>query len=234
MECLFSIAHYLETINAYRDNGYHIGPVSDFFHNRLYDKQILLRHDVDLSLDYALDMALLEKDNNIHATYYILLHSDLYDALSPKGTERVRAIKEAGHEIGLHVDTRYYMGSMEFSILSEVAQTTVSGWAQHLINITPQIPKPMSYNARDTDKGGYKYLSDSGMHWKEGCWCNHINKYDKFQILIHPEWTVCSPSGKRNKYEILEDIKEETKGQITNSFRSFRDMVQEYMQVVTA
>ena len=50
-----------------------ITPVGDFFHHKTYDKQILLRHDVDLSLDHALDMALLEKDNDIHATYYILL-----------------------------------------------------------------------------------------------------------------------------------------------------------------
>lgn len=228
MECNFSTKHYLETINAYLDNGYKITPVSDYFHHKTYDKQILLRHDVDLSLDYALDMALLEKDNGIHATYYILLSSSLYTPLSPEGRGKVKAIREAGHEVALHVDSRYYLGVLEFEILSQLAERSVTTWCQHLITVTPQLQMP-----RDAAKIPYKYLSDSGMHWRENCWCTHINEYDKMQILIHPEWTMTSPAGKRTKFEIIEDLKQEAKGTVSKSFAAFRDMVQEYMQVVT-
>ena len=71
---------------------------------------------------------------------------------------------------------------------------------------------------RDAAKIPYKYMSDSGMHWREGCWCNHIDKYDKMEILIHPEWTMTSPAGKRNKFEIIEDLKEEAKGSLVQGF----------------
>ena len=168
MDCKgnFTVKHYLETVNKYRDNGYHIGPVGDFFHNDIHYKHILLRHDVDLSLDYALDMALLEKDNDIHATYFILLTSDLYSAVSPKGRERVKAIMDAGHEIGLHIDSRYYLGQSEFFLMSQISQTTVTSWCQHLITVTPPLDIP-----RDAAKiPNYKYLSDSAMNWREGCW----------------------------------------------------------------
>ena len=222
--CGFTIKHYLETINLYRDNGYHIGPVGDYFHNDVYHKHILLRHDVDLSLDYALEMALLEKDNDIHATYFILVTSDLYSAVSPKGRERIKAIKDAGHEIALHVDSRYYMGTCEFTVLSEIAETTISTWARHLVNLTPELDIP-----RDAATiPNYKYLSDSAMNWREGCWCNHIGEYDKMQILIHPEWTMTSPAGKRNKFEIIEDLKQEAKGNVSDNFRQFRELVEEY------
>jgi hypothetical protein len=229
VECNFSTKHYLETINTYLANGYRITPVSDFFRNNTYDKQILLRHDVDLSLDYALDMALLEKDNGIHATYYILLTSDLYHAASPKGRETIKKIKEAGHEIGLHVDSRYYLGLLEFEILSQLAEKSVTTWSSHLVNVTKSLSMP-----RDATKIPYKYLSDSGMNWREGCWCNHVNKFDKMQVLIHPEWHTVSPVGKRNRFEIIEDLKQEAKGTVSNSFAGFRDMVQEYIQTVKA
>jgi len=227
-DCNFGIQHYLNTINHYLEAGYHIGPVSDYFQQKIYDKQILLRHDVDLSLDYALDMALLEKDHDIHATYYILLQTGLYNALSREGTRKIREIKEAGHEIGLHIDSRYYLGQIEFSMLEHIAQCNVMSWCHHLITITPSLTI-----ARDAAKIPYKYLSDSAMNWREGCWCNHINRYDKLQILIHPAWRMVSPSGLRTKWEILEDLEEKAKGNLALSFRDFRDLVKSYEQTVT-
>lgn len=223
----FSVKHYLDTLHSFLDAGYHIGPVGDYFHNDIYYKHILLRHDVDLSLDYALDMALLEKDNGIHATYYILLESSLYNTLSPKGRESIRAIRAAGHEIGLHIDTRYYQGAIEFSILSNIAGQTVSQWSKHLYINTPPaadiLLKKEYGNAEVPINNCYKYIADSGMSWRDGCCCQ--SKEDKIQLLIHPEWWMVSPAGKRNKWEILEDLKEEAKGTITQGFREFRELL---------
>ncbi len=226
----FTPLHYVETIEKYMDHGYHISPVSDYFKERIFDKQILLRHDVDLSLDYALDMALLEKDHGIKSTYYILLHSNLYNAMSPEGTEKVREIRRAGHEIGLHVDTRYYHGAVEFSILSNIAETSVVQWCQHLITVTPPPSSGLKdHNAYIPTKNGFKYLSDSAMNWREGCWCNHLNEYDKMAILIHPEWTMCDPSGKKTKWEIMDELCEDWRSQAEKFFRGFKDIVMQYI-----
>lgn len=188
-----------------------------------------------MSLDYALDMALLEKDNNIHSSYYILLQSDLYNAHSPEGTDKIRKIREAGHSIGLHVDTRYYTGAIEFSILSNIAQTTVLDWCQHMVNGTPPLPFGLDNDARNAHKcrdSGYKYLSDSAMNWREGCWCKHINEYNKLEILIHPEWTMYDPTGQKSKWEIMQGIAAEGRLQLTKSFHQFEDIVKYYEQSI--
>ena len=49
------------------------------------------------------------------------------------------------------------------------------------------------------------------------------------QILIHPEWTMARPAGKRSKFEILEDLKEEAKGTVVQGFRQFREVLSEYI-----
>jgi len=216
----FSLAHHLETLNLFKDSGYHIGPVSDYFNKKIYDKHILLRHDIDLSLDYALDMALLEKDNDIQSTYYILLHSDLYNAASPEGIERIRAIKAAGHDIGLHIDTRHFLGPIEFEILAQIAQCNITSWCRHLVNVTPTLD--IAYDASTIP---YKYVSDSAMRYREGCFCNHVNKHDKLQILRHPEWVMVDPTGKLDKYQIMQRLEEEAKGRTAKSFLDFRDLV---------
>jgi hypothetical protein len=218
--CNFGIQHYLDTINSFKDSGYHIGPVSDYFQNKIYNKHILLRHDVDLSLGYALELALLEKDNGIQATYYILLHSDLYNAMSSEGAKLIKQIRDAGHEIGLHVDSRNFLGSIEFEILARLAQVNITTWCHHLITITPHIIMP-----RDAATTPYKYISDSAMNWREGCFCNHVNKYDKLQILIHPIWHLVSPNGEANRWEILEILEEAAKRNVAVSFREFRDIM---------
>ena len=61
-----------------------------------------LRHDVDHDLGVALDMALFERARGIRATYFIL-HTHPY-CEQDHFIDRLRAISDAGHEIGLHLD----------------------------------------------------------------------------------------------------------------------------------
>jgi hypothetical protein len=100
----------------------------------------------------------------------------------------------------------------------------VTDWRRHLVNVTPEftIPEPRPKN--------YKYISDSGMNWRESCFCNHIGKWDKMEILTHPEWWAVSPTAKRDKWEIMNDVKEEAKGGLAKSFLDFRNLVEQYEQ----
>jgi hypothetical protein len=67
-------------------------------------KFIILRHVVDLSLSYALKLAKLEADHGPRVIYFVLLHTDLYNAMSESGTEALRQMSDMGHKIGLHID----------------------------------------------------------------------------------------------------------------------------------
>jgi len=219
VECNFSLKHYFKTLYDYINAGYVIIP------DAKVRRHIHLRHDVDLSLSYALDLAREEQKRDISATYYIMLHSSLYNATSPEGMEQIRDIRNLGHKIGLHIDTRYHLEN-DFHTLSLIVGERVSDWRKHLSNLTPEfiIPEPRPKN--------YKYLSDSGMNWREKCFCQQIGKYDKMEILIHPLWWCVSPNGKMDRWQIMEQIKQESKTNLAGSFNQFRDMVSEYIQQV--
>lgn len=219
MECNFSLKHYFKTLYDYIDAGYVIIP------DAKVRRHIHLRHDVDLSLSYALELAREEQKRDISATYYIMLHSSLYNATSPEGIEQIRDIHNLGHKIGLHIDTRYHLEN-DFHTLSLIVGERVTDWRKHLSNLTPEfiIPEPRPKN--------YKYISDSGMNWREKCFCQQIGKYDKMEILIHPLWWCVSPNGKMDRWQIMEQIKQESKTNLAGSFNQFRDMVSEYIQQV--
>lgn len=217
MECKFSLEHYFKTLYDYIDAGYVIIP------DAKVRRHIHLRHDVDLSLSYAVELAKEEQKRDISATYYIMLHSSLYNATSPEGIEQIQDIYRLGHKIGLHIDTRCHLPN-DFQTLSLIVGERVGDWRRHLINVTPEfiLPEPRPE--------GYKYLSDSAMNFREGCFCQHIGKYDKMEILLHPEWWITSPAGKRNKWDIMEDITQESKDNLGICFHQFRDLVIEYEQ----
>ena len=216
MECSFSLKHYFKTLDDYINAGYLILPDSKV------KRHIHLRHDVDLSLSYALELAKEEQKRDIASTYYIMLHSNLYNAQSPESLEAIREIHRLGHKIGLHIDTRCHLEN-DFHTLSLIVGERVGDWRKHLSNLTPEfiVPEPRPNN--------YKYISDSGMTVREGCFCQQVGKYDKMEILIHPEWWTVSPTAKRTNFEILEDIKEEAKGTLVQGFREFREVLNQYV-----
>ena len=210
MECNFSLKHYLETLLKYRDAGY------------VFGRDILLRHDVDLSLDVALELAKQEYKHDIKATYYIMLHSSLYNAQSPEGMKQIREIFNLNHTIGLHIDTRYYLPN-DFDTLSFIVGGRVIDWRKHLSNLTPEfgIPEPRPK--------GYKYISDSGMNWREGCFCQHIGEYPKMEILTHPIWWI---TDFQNRFNKIRDAGRVAKNNLGKSFLDFETMVQEYIQTI--
>ena len=59
MSCAFDLAHYAELLDAARAGGYRFA----HFDQPPRRGDLLLRHDVDLSLDAALRMAELEADD---------------------------------------------------------------------------------------------------------------------------------------------------------------------------
>ena len=64
--------------------------------------EILLRHDVDYSVQLALEMARANAELGVRGTFFLLLQSDLYNLMSPPNLRAARAIHEAGQTLGLH------------------------------------------------------------------------------------------------------------------------------------
>lgn len=78
------------------------------FGDSLGDRDVILRHDVDLSLDAAVAMARIEADIGVESTYCVLLSSPLYNPLEGEYRRLLSEIESLGHEVIPHVSTHAY------------------------------------------------------------------------------------------------------------------------------
>jgi len=72
------------------------------------DSFLILRHDVDASLESALKMARVEQKLGIRSTYFVLFSHKFYNLLEKDSLTILREISELDHEIGLHYDVGTY------------------------------------------------------------------------------------------------------------------------------
>jgi hypothetical protein len=200
--CDFTLQHYFEVLKSLEDE-YQIGPIKNYL-NKKNKKNIFLRHDVDFSLEYALSLAFEEKKNQKSSTYFVLLHSEFYNANSIKGKEMIQKIVSLGHDIGLHYDTRFFSEDpernkqqikQELSILEDIAGIPILTVAPHIPSETKESMLDFKdlgiLNSRGVEiQTDVFYISDSGRYWRNGCMCNHLGKHDNIQILTHPIWWV--------------------------------------------
>jgi hypothetical protein len=109
---VFTWDQYIALLHELSDKKFLVLPLNEM--RKIFDNSkvvIGFRHDIDLNPFKALEMAKIERDLGIQATYFILPTSDYYGFFSRKGFVRntgldslVRKIYETGAEIGIHND----------------------------------------------------------------------------------------------------------------------------------
>jgi hypothetical protein len=163
---------------------------------------VLLRHDIDFSMDKALEMAIFQSKLGIKATYYFLLRSDNYNIFSEKTNKEIRKIQHLGHDIGLHFDHAFYgkihdenqlikLLSFEKEIFENELKIRLKSFAYH--NTTPDILRFNClkyanlinvYNERYFKK--IRYCSDSYGVWRFNSMYDELKINKTIQILLHP------------------------------------------------
>lgn len=196
----FSLDGYRSLLGLLESHQYEFANYHDWIHR---DRCVILRHDIDLSIDDSLVMARLERDLDINSTYFVLVTSDLYNAASKKNRRMLREIGEMGHEIGLHFDETVYdpcdLDCMDRLILEEAhiledyidaSVTTVSMHrpSERILGSNLAIPG-MENSYSSVFFNQFKYLSDSSMRWREPVEeIIESEEYDKLHILTHAFW----------------------------------------------
>src|SRR6185312_5252475 len=79
--CDFSLEHYREILRAAAEGGYR----SAFFRSPPTARDLFLRHDVDLSIEAALEMAEVEAEEGVATTYLLMTRSVFYNLASRDG-----------------------------------------------------------------------------------------------------------------------------------------------------
>lgn len=163
-------------------------------------KIIILRHDVDYSLERVLPIAELEAKHGVQSTYFILPRGRFCNVLSDRGLAIIAKLVAMGHHIGMHFDETLYGDSdwiaqilQEAKIFKEATGVNIDSVSMHRSSnqvLTNDWAIPGMQNAYSKVYfNNYKYLSDSRMRWREDV-VSVIDseKYNKLQILVHPFW----------------------------------------------
>lgn len=70
--------------------------------------QIILRHDIDFDLKYALGMAEIENIYGVKSSYFIMLTSENYNLNTSESRKIIKKIEGLIHDIQLHFDPTQY------------------------------------------------------------------------------------------------------------------------------
>jgi hypothetical protein len=207
VSCAFDLTHYRELLDAAKAGGYRFAT----FEAEPAAGDVFLRHDIDLSLEAALELGRLEHENGARATYFLMTESVFYNLDSGLGRETLRELRSLGHAVGLHAvyprasrDDRFDAALAWHNPDPEYMHEPVSGFVNAM--------QPPWFI-----KG--KYRSDSNQHWREGCPHEGLRagKFEWLQVLTHPEiWVYEGDTMRETMHAMLEQKHDEWLVQLVN------------------
>lgn len=182
---------------------------------------IILRHDVDYSLEEALVIARIEaKELGIRSTYFVLHSSPHYTVLDSEAIRTIREIHWLGHTIGFHYDCSLFnlaenpelLLEQMIKIVENLCRINVTCIACHDPGVTakdlfidhPRYLNPYSAMFKDS----LLYVSDSLGTWREGTFEKLWElSTPKMQLLLHPCFWASEEEFDRERF--LQDMRAE-------------------------
>jgi hypothetical protein len=205
MSCRFDFEHYRELLAAARAGGYRHA----FFETAPRDGDLLLRHDVDLSLDAALRLAELEADAGAQATYFLMTQSVFYNLASEEGEAALVRLRELGHRVGLHAVYPQAVLDDRFDPVVAWHNPDPDYMREPLDGVVNVMQAP--WFSPET------YRSDSNQHWRSGCPHEELRAgaFPWLQLLTHPEiWAYPGATMSETMYALLDAERERRVGQL--------------------
>jgi hypothetical protein len=177
VSCGFSLGHYRELLDAAKAGGYRFAG----FDREPQAGDLLLRHDVDLSLDAALRLAEVEADAGASSTWFLMTRSIFYNLASSEGDRAIIRLRELGHHVAHHavwphvdLDDRFEPVVAWHNPDPAYVNAPIDG----VVNVM----EPPWFDPE-------RYRSDSNQRWRHGCPHDHLarGEFEWLQLLTHPE-----------------------------------------------
>jgi hypothetical protein len=151
------------------------------------DKNVELRHDVDISMKSAFRMAEFEKSLGVKSIYYLRFDCDYYNLLTHDNSKIVDYLLN-NHEIGCHVDCSYFE-----------TEDDLYNYLYFYNKIIPFKKFTFHINTEKTAKfGNVKYFENKSILFNEyisdsknifnQVKIEQLKKVDDCTLVIHPEW----------------------------------------------
>jgi len=177
MTCDFSLGHYRELLGAAKAGGYRCAG----FNRPPEAGDLLLRHDVDLSLEAAVALAEVEAEAGAWSTWFLMTRSVFYNLGSSEGERAVARLRELGHRVAHHAVWPHVDLDGRF-------EPTVAWHNPEPAYMSAPIDGAVNVMAApwfDPDH----YRSDSNRHWRQGCPHEQLarGELEWLQLLTHPE-----------------------------------------------
>lgn len=169
--------------------------------------RLIMRHDIDVSLQRALDLAKIEKEMGVRATYMVIPNCLLYSIEDSESHRILQQLLELGHEIGLHFDLPEAFRQMPpalDTLLTMIEndctrlEAALGGVQLRSVSfhrpIQALLRGPFRLNSRinayAAELFGAMYLSDSKGVWSCGEPIPLLRGTDStlIQLLTHPIW----------------------------------------------
>ncbi len=169
---------------------------------RLLDVErfVLMRHDVEFSLDAALTMARADHNAGVRSTFFVQIGSD-YNLFEADGAAAVEEILGLGHDLGFHYDLGLLerAGGDPVELAQRAIHLMEGFFGVRIRAASPHMPMRSGRTLRlpgivDAYDPLYferiKYLSDSTQVWREGVVTSLLDRHDQIQLLTHEyHWT---------------------------------------------
>lgn len=196
----FTLGSYQSLIEALHARGYAavgygaVDPIA---------RHLLLRHDLDMSIEAALPVAEIEAALGAKGHYFVLLRTEMYNPWSAAARDGLHRIAALGHEVGLHFDASFYpddakaldnAAAAECASLESIVGRPVETISFHrpasrlLGRAEPIAGRRHAYQPRFFHEMGY--CSDSRGAWHHGHPLDHpaVARGHALQLLTHPIW----------------------------------------------
>jgi hypothetical protein len=169
---------------------------------------LIVRHDIDLSLERAVAVGAAEAEAGVRATFLVMVDSPLYVLDSPGSRAALDALRAQGHDVGLHMDLgpRGEVPGLVIDDITpevEACRDRLGGVLHdevHSISFH-RPPDPLVAALRPVSEvcgmvNAYAdplmrcYLADSAGAWRHGDPRPTLREppCDTVQLLIHPFW----------------------------------------------
>jgi hypothetical protein len=165
---------------------------------------VILRHDVDVSLEAAVSLARLEAEAGVRATYFLMVESVFYNLASPVGVRAIEELRRLGHAVGLHAV--YPRADLDDRFDPVVA------WH----NPDPEYMSAPIADASNVMESRFfdpeHYRSDSNQRWRHGCPHEALarGELEWLQLLTHPEiWVYPGATMRESMLALLDADREQ-------------------------
>ncbi len=207
---MFSYSDYRDIVKIVKETG----AACDYKTAIGRDRFVIMRHDVEYSVERAYAMSKVEESMDFTSDYFFQWTNNSYNLLSKKNMDMIRDMHERGQNIGLHfalngmTDMQLIRQQIikEMDILSDMFGFNVDTFSIHrpskdvlkeniklggILNAYQDDFFTFAENVNEDSDVEVKYMSDANHIWRYGYPDrDNIMNHNKVQILVHPfGWT---------------------------------------------